>query len=122
MAMVWSLAGVAFVVLVLTTITNWLTRARLARSAETALAGLRRQVFDHIHRCRSPVTPRAAAACSSPGSPPTSSSSRSSSRGAASPGSSASSMMTAVAVTMVVYDWRLAVDRHRLRGAAVPAS
>jgi len=50
MGTVWTLAAVAAVVLVLTTVTNWLTRVRLARSAETALAGLRRQVFDHVHR------------------------------------------------------------------------
>jgi len=50
MAAVWRLSGIAFVVLLLTTLTNWLTRIRLARSAETALAGLRRRVFDHVHR------------------------------------------------------------------------
>jgi putative ABC transport system ATP-binding protein len=50
MGLVWRLAAVAMAVLVVTTITNWQTRARLARAAETALAGLRRKVFDHIHR------------------------------------------------------------------------
>lgn len=48
--LVWALSGVALAALALTTATNWLTRVRLARSAEAALAGLRRQVFDHVHR------------------------------------------------------------------------
>jgi putative ABC transport system ATP-binding protein len=50
MGTVWSLAGVAMVVLAVTTTTNWLTRVRLARAAETALARLRTKVFDHVHR------------------------------------------------------------------------
>ncbi len=50
MTWVWTLACIACGVLDVTTITNWLTRSRLARAAETALAGLRRTVFDHIHK------------------------------------------------------------------------
>ena len=50
METVWGLAAISMGVLVVTTITNWMTRVRLARSAETALAGLRRKAFDHIHR------------------------------------------------------------------------
>jgi putative ABC transport system ATP-binding protein len=47
---VWTLAGVALALLVLTTVLSWQTRVRLARAAETALAALRRRVFDHVHR------------------------------------------------------------------------
>ena len=38
------------VALAVTTVANWLTRVRLARAAERALANLRSRVFDHIHR------------------------------------------------------------------------
>lgn len=47
---VWRLSVLAMLILVLTTLTNWRTRVRLARAAERALANLRNRVFDHIHR------------------------------------------------------------------------
>ncbi|MDQ3461580.1 MAG: ABC transporter ATP-binding protein/permease, partial [Actinomycetota bacterium] len=50
MATVWALTTVAVVVVGVTATVNWLTRVRLARAAETALAALRRRVFDHVHR------------------------------------------------------------------------
>jgi putative ABC transport system ATP-binding protein len=50
MGTVWRLSGLAAIALVVTTLTNWRTRVRLARAAETALANLRRRVFDHVHR------------------------------------------------------------------------
>ncbi len=50
MGEVWRLSAIAFVLLLITTFTNWMTRIRLARSAEGALARLRGRVFDHIHR------------------------------------------------------------------------
>ena len=50
MGVVWRLAAIAVVALTVTTGANWLTRVRLARAAERALANLRSRVFDHIHR------------------------------------------------------------------------
>jgi putative ABC transport system ATP-binding protein len=50
MDIVWRLAAIAVVALSVTTAANWLTRVRLARAAERALANLRSRVFDHIHR------------------------------------------------------------------------
>jgi putative ABC transport system ATP-binding protein len=47
---VWRLSGWALLALLITTLTNWRTRVRLARSAEAALANLRSRVFDHIHK------------------------------------------------------------------------
>jgi ATP-binding cassette, subfamily B, bacterial len=108
MSTVWTLAGVAAAVLVVTTITNWMTRARLARSAETALAGLRRKVFDHIHRLsiarhtenrRGVLVARVTADVEQL------------SLFFAWGGIAwivSLTMMTAVAVTMAAYDWRLA--------------
>ena len=108
MPTVWTLAGIAFGMLIVTTITNWMTRARLARSAETALAGLRRKVFDHIHRLsiarhtenrRGVLVARVTADVEQL------------SLFFAWGGIAwivSLTMMTAVAVTMAVYDWRLA--------------
>ena len=50
MATVWRLAAIAAAALAVTTVTNWRTRVRLARAAETALANLRGRVFDHVHK------------------------------------------------------------------------
>ncbi|MGH9135672.1 MAG: ABC transporter ATP-binding protein [Acidimicrobiales bacterium] len=106
---VWMLSAMAGGVLVVTTFTNWLTRVRLARSAETALANLRSRVFDHVHRL--------------------SIAHHSESRRGVLVARVTSdveqlslffewggiawivslAMMTAVAVTMAIYDWRLAL-------------
>jgi putative ABC transport system ATP-binding protein len=50
MGTVWRLSALAGLALAVTTVTNWRTRVRLARSAEAALANLRSHAFDHIHR------------------------------------------------------------------------
>jgi ATP-binding cassette, subfamily B, bacterial len=50
MDLVWRLAAIATVALAVTTGANWLTRVRLARAAERALANLRSKAFDHIHK------------------------------------------------------------------------
>jgi ATP-binding cassette subfamily B protein len=50
MAQVWRMTLLAVVALSITTTTNWRTRVRLARAAEGALANLRSRVFDHVHQ------------------------------------------------------------------------
>jgi putative ABC transport system ATP-binding protein len=109
MGTVWSLAGAGVAVLVLTTVANWLTRARLARAAETALASLRQDVFDHIHKLsiarhtesrRGVLVARVTADVEQL-------STFFSWGGIAWIVSTA--MMTTVGITMAVYDWRLAL-------------
>jgi ATP-binding cassette subfamily B protein len=109
MPAVWKLAGAAFGVLVLTTVTNWMTRARLARSAETALAGLRRKVFDHIHKLSIArhTESRRGVLVARVTSDVEQLSQFFSWGGIA--WIVSLTMMTAVAVTMAVYDWRLAL-------------
>jgi ATP-binding cassette, subfamily B, bacterial len=50
LGLVWALAGAAAVVVLVTTFTNRWTHVRLARSSEEALYALRTKAFDHIHR------------------------------------------------------------------------
>ena len=109
METVWLLAAVALVVLVLTTVTNWLTRARLARSAETALAGLRRKVFDHVHKLSVArhTESRRGVLVARVTSDVEQLSQFFSWGGIA--WIVSLTMMTAVAFTMAVYDWRLAL-------------
>ena len=108
MTTVWRLAAMSFVVLLFTTVTNWLTRTRLARSAETALAGLRTTVFAHIHQlsiARHTESRRGVLVSR------VTSDTEQLSNFFAWGGIAwivSLSMMTAVALTMAIYDWRLA--------------
>jgi putative ABC transport system ATP-binding protein len=114
---VWRLSGIAFVILLLTTVANWLTRTRLARSAEGALAGLRSRVFDHIHRLSIArhTESRRGVLVSRVTSDVETLSNFFGWGGIA--WIVSLSMMTAVAGTMLFYDWRLAVIAI---GSAVP--
>ncbi len=109
MPLVLGLAAVSLVVLSLTTLTNWLTRTRLARAAETALAGLRRRVFDQVHRlsiARHTENRRGVLVSR------VTSDVEQLSQFFAWGGIAwivSLSMMVAVAITMAIYDWRLAL-------------
>jgi ATP-binding cassette subfamily B protein len=50
MGQVWRMTVLAIGALSITTTTNWRTRVRLARAAEGALANLRSRVFGHVHQ------------------------------------------------------------------------
>jgi putative ABC transport system ATP-binding protein len=108
MGTVWRLSAIAAAALAVTTVTNWRTRVRLARAAETALANLRRRVFDHVHRlsiARHTESRRGTLVARVTSDVETLST-------FFSWGGIAwvvsLTMMAAVALTMAVYDWRLA--------------
>ena len=115
MGIVWRLAAIAVVALVVTTVTNWRTRVRLARSAETALAGLRAQAFDHIHQLSIArhTESRRGVLVARVTSDVEQLSQFFSWGGIA--WIVSLSMMIAVAVTMAIYDWRLAAHRRASR-------
>jgi putative ABC transport system ATP-binding protein len=117
MGEVWRLCSIAFVLLLITTFTNWKTRTRLARSAEGALARLRGRVFDHIHRLSIArhTENRRGVLVSRVTNDVEQLSNFFAWGGIA--WIVSLSMMTAVAITMLIYDWRLALIAI---GSAVP--